>query len=485
MELKKKVVKSFGLFLAASLFSRGLQFASRIILAWFLLPKEFGLFAIGFFFISVLEVFRSFGFESALIYTKKDAEKAANTIFVIQMLASLVLFALVFLLSGTIGAFFGKSSFEILEIKKIVQALSFILIINSIGSVHAAFLEKKMEFKKRVLPDVVSSIAYFVIALALAAKGFDVWSIVIATIAASITYNILILFASPVRISFKIDTSIGKDLFDFAKYSFQASVLGFVIANLDVAVVGRMLSTEMLGFYSMAATVSVLLPAQLSFAIGKVSFPAYSKIIEERAKVVDAFERSIKYVLLFFLPVAFGIIILAPTFITVVLGQKWESPSMTAAMQILAITGLSRIIASTSSPIISGSGKPKIFVICALIQVVLLAISIVPLTNAFGIVGASIAVSATTCIVAIAYMWFVLKLFSIKKKRIFQSASKIFFSAIIMSDVIIFLQSILGSKTLLNFLLICIAGAITFFSLVAILDKNLLLGLRQDILPKG
>ncbi len=484
MELKKKAIKGFGLFLAASMFSRALQFLSKVILAWFLLPKEFGLFAIGFFFISVLEVFRSSGFEQALIYTKKDAEKAGNTVFLIQFAISMALFAIIFLASGTIGDFFGKNLSEALLIKKTVQALSFIIIINSIGAVHAAFLEKKMEFKKRVFPDILSSLAYFAIAIALSAFGYGIWSIVIATIASSIAYNFSMLIVSPLRLNFKINRELGKEFFDYAKFSLQASIIGFAIGNLDVVVVGKLLSTEMLGFYSMATTVSVLLPANLSFAIGKVAFPAYSQIREEKAKVIDAFERSIKYVLLLFLPFMLTIIVLSQVLVPAVLGEKWNNPEMVIAMQILGIAGFSRIVGSTASPIIGGIGKPKIVAAGSLVQLLMLALLIVPLTNLFGIIGTALAVSASTVIVILFFIAFVMKSFCISFKKIAIPASKIFFAAIAMAVIEILAIPFFPQKNIFSLAFLSIIGAASFGTIAFLLERKTILELLGEFLPE-
>jgi len=484
LELKKKVIVGFSLFFAANLFSKSLQFISKIVLAWFLLPKDFGLFAIGFLLISILEVFRSSGLEQSLIYTKKNLTKATNAIFFMQMAISFALFAIVFLISGFAGEFFGKSALEAAEITAIIQALSFMLIINSIGAVHSALLEKTMDFKKRVLPEVVSSTVYFAAAIFLAISGFGVWSLVVATIVSNILYNLAMLLLSPIRISLTIDFALGKELLDYAKFVFATSLMVFVLANLDVAVIGRMLSAEMLGFYSMATTIAVLLPMQLSFTISKVMFPAYSLISEQKEALKAAYVKLIKYVFLFFLPLALGTILLAPMFVSVVLGQKWENPELIAAMQILAVLGFARAIGSASTPIFMATGKPKILTIGAIMQLAMLAITIVPATEAMGIVGASLAITISSIIIVVYFVCCTSKILGFKKSLLFHSTEKIVVAGLAMSALIaIFKSIILNGSNWQNFVFLCVIAVFSFLMFIFILEKETIIGIFREISP--
>ena len=89
-------------------------------------------------------------------------------------------------------------------------------------------------------------------------------------------------------------------------------------------------------------------------------------------------------------PIAGLIFILAPDFTKIFLGEKWMP--MVPAMQVLVFWGLIRSIGATTGPIIYAAGRPKTLTKYQFFQLIVLIISIYPLTVHWGIFGTSLAV---------------------------------------------------------------------------------------------
>ena len=65
-----------------------------------------------------------------------------------------------------------------------VMALTFI--INAIGNTHDGLMQKELDFRRRYIPNLISSVVKGVISIALALTGFGVWSLVAGVIVSSV-----------------------------------------------------------------------------------------------------------------------------------------------------------------------------------------------------------------------------------------------------------------------------------------------------------
>ena len=98
------------------------------------------------------------------------------------------------------------------------------------------------------------------------------------------------------------------------------------------------------------------------------------------------------------IPASFGILVVAPEFVNIVLGEKWL-PAI-PALQVLCIFGLLRSIAATCGPIFQATGNPKILRDFAFLKLILFLIVVFPLINRYGVLGMSLAMTLPAFITA-------------------------------------------------------------------------------------
>ncbi len=97
----------------------------------------------------------------------------------------------------------------------------------------------------------------------------------------------------------------------------------------------------------------------------------------------------VKYVSLISIPASLGIFAIAWDFVKVVYGAKWL-PAV-AALQVLCFYGLNRSLLGTTENLYLAAGKPEVRTKLNLLQLVLMAALMYPLTMRYGILGAAIA----------------------------------------------------------------------------------------------
>jgi O-antigen/teichoic acid export membrane protein len=385
MSLAQKAASGIAWVALSTVIVRAFSFITKIVLARLLAPADFGLLAIGLLAINSMGLLRDLGFGAALIYKKDDPDhSAANTAFMLLPIVASVLFVLAYLSAPHIAIFFDNAAVE-----PIVRVLALTFVISSFGTVPSVLLEKELEFKKKVLPETVPVAGYACVTIGLALHGYGVWSLVYGQIVSAVLMVVLIWVVSDWRPTFKFDRGVARELFGYGKYILGASVVIFLITNIDDAIVGRILGMEALGFYTIAYTISNLPATQITHLVGRVMFPTYSKLQDDRDAFRRAYLKTLKYVSILSIPAAFGIFVIAPDFVSVVLGEEWM-PAV-PALQVLCFYGLFRSLNGTTGPVFQATGNPKTLQNITLLNLILFCIFVLPLMQKYGIAGVSIA----------------------------------------------------------------------------------------------
>jgi len=468
MSLAKKAAHGIAWVTLSTILIRIFSFITKIVLARLLDPADFGLLAIGLLAINTMGLFRELGFGAALIYKKDDSNHtAANTAFLLLPVVATILFALAYLSAPYAAVFFNTATVE-----PIIRILSLTFIISSFGTVPSMLLEKELEFKKKVIPEVVPVAGYACMTIWLALHGYGVWSLVYGQITSAVLVVVLIWMVSDWRPTFSFDKEVAKGLFGYGKHILGASVVIFLITNIDNAVIGKMLGMEALGFYMIAYTISNLPATQITHLVGRVMFPTYSKLQDDRDTLRRAYLKTLKYVSMLTIPAAFGIFVIAPDFVNVVLGEKWM-PAV-PALQVLCVFGIIRSIAATFGPIFQATGNPKILRDISLLKLVLLLILIFPLTDMYGILGTALATTLPTLLTASLQMWYVAKIINQKIFSVFKVLLLPFFNTVIMTLLIIYLKYLLLISSIFLLGLIMLCGAVVYGCITLLQDKKLL-----------
>jgi O-antigen/teichoic acid export membrane protein len=356
----------------------------KYVLVRMLLPAEFGLVAMAGLAIDLLQMFREMGFASALIYRQGDVRKAADTMFTTVLLIAVVLFATAFLSAPLVAAFFRAP-----ELTAVLRVLAVNILISAFSEVQFSLLAKNLAFRERLLPDLVPTVVYGVVAIGLALMNLGVWSLVIAKIVDSILTSLLAWIVVPWwRPKLRFDRQEARELLDYGKHIVGSSVLVYFITNLDNTFVGRVLGQEQLGYYGTAYTQANLPARQISSVIGQVLFPAYSQIQDDKAFMRRAFFRTLRYVALLVTPLTVGMIVFAGPFINMVYGATWAPTIL--PLQILAIYGLLRALAVNMGSVFRAAGKPYWLTYVAVWRLAVMGIFLYPATRYYGIVGVSV-----------------------------------------------------------------------------------------------
>ncbi|MFZ5845670.1 MAG: lipopolysaccharide biosynthesis protein [Patescibacteria group bacterium] len=479
--LKHKTISGIKWTLIASVAQRALSFVATIILARILTPADYGLFALAFVMIDGFGIFKSLGFDSALVRRKDgDIEKAANTAFFLIPAMGMILFGILYIVAP-----WGSGALGNPQVTPIIRTLGLVFVISCFGKVPQTILYRSMQFKYKSYGEIAAQAVYVITAITLALNKFGVWSLVIAYVCKTFTQMIMDWSFSGWRpqlwriererqdtmtpshkspgvlvswcpgaqsIKLNFDTHLAKEMFQFGKFVLGSGIIGFLFSNLDNLIIGKFLGVTMLGYYALAMSLANSLNGYFLGKVGMIMYPAYSKIQEQTRDVERVMLKMLKYVGMIALPFCVGLLIFATDILRVVFGEKWLPA--TNVLRILALVGLLRAIGSSIWPVFLAKGQPKIDFLMNALQVAFFTVLVIPLAMKFGLNGAATALLIATLVSFCLGIIRIKSILGVKLVKMLEAIKLHLLSSLFMVGAAYFLKAtVITSNLKLNFLL--------------------------------
>lgn len=295
-----------------------LSFVSNIVLAWLLVPEDFGCIGMLSIFIAVSEVFIDGGFGSALIQKKKATQEDFSTIFYWNLIVSFVLFLALQFFSPMIAEFYHMPA-----LSNILRVTSIVLLINGFSVIQTTILTKELSFKLIAKINVISTLIGVLASIGAAYIGFGVWSLVIKTLLSALITAVLLWVFNKWRPSLCFRIESFKELFNFGGLMLLSSLLNTLFENIQGLVIGRFYTPADLGYFSQAKKLDDVPSKSISQVVTQVSFPAFSKIADNHEKLRNYVRKNIICTTYLIFPLQMLLILLSKDLIVFLFGAKW------------------------------------------------------------------------------------------------------------------------------------------------------------------
>jgi PST family polysaccharide transporter/lipopolysaccharide exporter len=265
------------------------------------------------------------------------------------------------------------------------------------------------------------------------------------------------------RIHFRLDRAIASELLSYGKFITGSSIVLFIAMEVDSAVIGKVLGTEQLGFYTLAFMIANLATANLSRVASTIMMPAYSKLQADVPALRRAYLRTLALVMFLVLPAACGLVVVAGPLLELIYGAKWLPA--TAPLQILALFGLFRALASFSGFLFEGIGMPKIGFQLGVVRLVVIAPLIVPMSMALGLPGAALTVTVGMAIQWLAGIFYLRRKLGVRIPELLRVVWRPVWTAATMALLVYFVQISFSPGGLLALLGTVGLGVVTYMLL--------------------
>ncbi|MBP3668963.1 MAG: lipopolysaccharide biosynthesis protein, partial [Bacteroides sp.] len=316
--LKQKTVKGVGWSFADNIANQGVTFLVSLVLARLITPEEYGLIGIITIFIAVFNSIVDSGFSNALIRKNDIKEIDYSTVFITNMVLSVVLFIVFFFLAEPIADFFSQPL-----LKPLTQVMGSIVIINAFAIVQRTILTKNIDFKTQTKASVISSVVSGIVGMAMAFMGYGVWSLVGQQLSRAFLYTSSLWLYNHWLPRMRFSWNSFRELFGFGWKLMVSALIDTIWREIYQVVIGKCYTAAALGQYTRAQQFGSVFSSNLNTVIQRVSYPVLSSMQDDKLRMKEGYRRVIKITMLVTFVLMLGLAAIAQPMILVLVGDQW------------------------------------------------------------------------------------------------------------------------------------------------------------------
>jgi O-antigen/teichoic acid export membrane protein len=370
------------------------QFIGSLFLVRLLEPNDFGLLQLGWLVIGFATKFGEFGFNMGLIQRNKEVRSEhVNTLFVLDLSFKVALWIIACACTPWLADFFHEP-----KLATFLPVFSFYMVLECFSTSPITMLQRNMNFKAYSQVLAIDRTVQLTGALTFAGLGFGAWSLVIGEFLGLLWSSLRAIQLSGWRPSLQFDREACRELFGYGNWVFLRNLFRYLADNIDYLVIGRFLDSQQLGYYTKAFELMKTPRKRITRSLSAVVFPAFAKVQNQPQKIKRGFEKLVLAVSLVAYPIQVAMLMAAPAFVYVVMGEKW-APTITC-LQIMCVAGILRALDPFLNSVITTGGFVRHSALRRFIEFAILAVAVYIGVH-WGINGVSVAVTITSIIVMV------------------------------------------------------------------------------------
>jgi O-antigen/teichoic acid export membrane protein len=379
---------------------RILALIGTAILARILLPEDFGTFAVVTLLINLVGPLADFGLGPALIQQReRPTQRQMSTVFFLQVGFAIVLMVIIWVTAPLILVVApGLPP----DIDWMIRFASLILPMIAVRGLPGAMMARVLRFGPLAAIEVAQVLVYYIVAIVLALNGFGAWSFVAALVANTLTGAVLTQLAWHGRVTFEFDRQDARRIIGFG-VPFQATGLLVSAREAMVPLFGWLAGgLSAIGYLNFGFRLGRL-AGSVDEVIGRVSFPAFSRLQGDDARLNRALTWTLETMALMLTILLAWAIAVAPTLIPFVFTDRW-----TPAVEVFQLVALSTFALAPGNfvrGLAFAAGQGRQMFLWSAATIGLLAVMFPAFLIFFGIAGGALAFLIYAIVQLVCYVY--------------------------------------------------------------------------------
>lgn len=320
--LKDKTVKGTFWSAADAFLGQGVTFIVGLVLARLLSPEEYGLIGIVAIFTTILLGFVDCGFGNALIRKTDVNNDDYNTMFIVNMIMSLLMYALLFLSAPPISCFFERP-----QLVPLIRVTGILLVIQAFSIVQDTILKKRIDFKTKTKASLISAVISGIVGIGMAFADFGFWSLVGQQVSRQLVYTIFLWLLNRWWPTLKFNLSSLHYMWGFGWKLMLSGFLDRLWTQLYQVVVGKCYNPAMLGQYTRADQCASVFSSNITSIVQRVSYPVLSTVQDDKERMINGYRRIIKATMFVTAVIMIFMGAVAEPLIYCLIGPQWHVAS--------------------------------------------------------------------------------------------------------------------------------------------------------------
>lgn len=390
----------------------GLSFTATVVLARLLTPEDFGIWGLIAVFITISELLADSGMGGYLI--KKQNLKAIdyNTLFVYNLVVSIILYLLIYICAPFIANFYQNK-----VIISAIRIAASAIIFQALGITATSKLLKDMRFKDLAIVSLGSGLLSFIIAAIMAYYNFGYWALIYQNVTATFFASLGVYIFSRHFPRFKFNYCIFKEQFSFGINLMGANILNSLSINIGNNIIGKFFSLSLTGKYVQASKLQGISTSTISSIVDKTFYPHFAKINDDINQIHRKGHELTRTMFAYCFPLFLIVIYFAKYIVKILLGSQWIES--TPILQILMLASFPALAKAMNRNLLKSTGNTftifKIELWSTIFLIVILGVAII--LKSFWVIVISFVV--TQCISYLLSVYYLHKKLSFELKELF------------------------------------------------------------------
>lgn len=324
------------------------------VLARQLTPAQFGLVALAQVCLQFGTLFTEGGIGTFVIFDAEDGrERRAHAAFWLNAMLTLGQVLLVVAATPLMTRIYPQNG-----LAPVLLVLAFVFFVQQMTVVPASLVRREMGHAKLARRDMALDVLIAAIGIAMALGGAGVWSLVLPLVVVEPLRFVWTLLVGRWRPRRPFCISEWRAIMRYSWKLVVVEVLGLVANDGDTLIVGRVLGSASLGFYSVAWQLSNLVGRNVTSVASSVTLPALAKVRDDAERFRAAFTQILATLSLVCFPILTLLFVLADDLIAVAYGDRWRA--VVPLLRIFIVFTLVRSITSPSSNVYNLLGRTDV-----------------------------------------------------------------------------------------------------------------------------
>ena len=334
-----------------------------------LAPEDFGLLGMALPVVMFLRIFTSLGMNIATVQSRELTPALVSSLFWLHLALGLVTAVAALALAPLAAWFYAEP-----EVLPVTVALAATSIASALGLQHIALLERNLRLGSAAMCRLGGQFTGSVLAIALAWVGYGVWALVAQQYVELLALAAVAWHLEPWRpVRPRQGDPVGETL-RFGGYFTASQIVFYLLANVDKIMVGFLLGSKALGFYSQAFAVMMKPVVVLTTPLNSVLLPALSRSVHDRENYGQIVLASQRLLAVASFPAGVGLMLVAPETMLVLGGPTWHEAGRLLAA--LAATILVQGFINMAASIFVSAGRWRAMLLGALAMLLVLALGL-------------------------------------------------------------------------------------------------------------
>ena len=348
-DLRRRVLRSTAWSTGGALTIRIASLLTGIVAARLLTPEEFGLFAVALAVFTFMGGLADLGVGSAVVRARDDLDEVAPTAVTLALVSFTGLGVGLAALAPVIARSFGAPGAT-----DALLVMCLYLVLCGPVAVPVALLVRDFNQRQRVVFDFFGLLVSSALLISLALGGWGEMALAWSRVGGQAFVVVALLIAAKKRYRPGWDTGAARRILALGLPLVGATLVGAMIAGVDVFVISRLLGPHEAGVYTLAATIAAWPLGLFLPVLVNVGLPLFARIRDDRELVGRLLASCLDLVSGVFWPVSAVLAGLAPYLVQVLYGDRWAAAS--AVLAVIAVAKAFEAVMSLLADVLIAGG---------------------------------------------------------------------------------------------------------------------------------